>query len=179
MRYRNLIVILTWLLATAGQAADNTDRFSIRGAGLLTCDIYVSEREERSEAYLMIGGWLDGYITGVNQYAPDTYDATSFESTELLSIVIDNHCQQNPEDRLFSVVNSILAELHDNRLQQSSPTSPIQVGGREIRLYRSTIERIQIELQSRGYFNAGCARLCCGIVGSHGRRTIDLRHLCQ
>ena len=114
VRQRNLIVILTWLLLTAGQAADITDRFSIRGAGLLTCDIYVSERAERSEAYLMIGGWLDGYITGVNQYAPDTYDVTSFESTELLSIIIDNHCQQNPEDRLFSVVNSILAELHDD-----------------------------------------------------------------
>jgi hypothetical protein len=137
--------------------ADDNGLFSIRGAGLLTCEIYASERDQRSSAYLVIGGWIDGYITGLNQYSAGTYDITSFESTELLSAVIDTHCRDNPGDRVFSVINSIVAQIRGDKIDASSPTVPIEVGGREIRLYGATVEKLQMALREQGFFEGEAA----------------------
>lgn len=150
------IGLLCWTLAAASAhawGADGEGRFSIRGAGLLTCNIYVKEREQQSNAYYMIGGWLDGYITARNQFSPTTYDVTSFESTELLTVIIDNHCKKNPKDRLFSVVNTILTRLHDDRLRTGSFFVNVRVGDRQIQLYREVVRRMQKELKGRRYYN--------------------------
>jgi len=143
-----LAVLAAWPVA----AADGAGRFSIRGAGLLTCDIYVKERAKKSSAYAMIGGWLDGYITGLNQFSSETYDVTSFESTELLAYILETHCRDNPVDRLFPVVNTIFAKLNEDRLRTGSPIVAVRVGEREVPLYREVVRRMQEELKRRGHY---------------------------
>jgi hypothetical protein len=59
------------LHAGSAQAADRNGEFAVKGAGLLTCTIYVAERERRSNVYYMIGGWLEGFISAHNKYAPE------------------------------------------------------------------------------------------------------------
>jgi hypothetical protein len=86
--FRTASVILA-LVSTGSGAADKDGRFAIRGPGLMTCGEYVQAREARSPLYHQFGGWLDGYLTGVNQYRAATYDITTFETTELLALVID------------------------------------------------------------------------------------------
>ena len=135
---------------TLASAADQNGLFSIRGAGLLKCETYVQEREAASDAYIMIGGWLDGYITAVNELSQETFDVAPYESTELLTILINRHCKDNPSDIVFAVTNNLLAKLFDNRMKLSSPYADVRVGPSQMRLYTHTIMRIQESLVARG-----------------------------
>ncbi|MBN4079530.1 peptidoglycan-binding protein [Beggiatoa alba] len=153
MKIKLLMFCALWFASGNMLAADVTGSFSIKGAGLLNCKTFVKEREERSNVYYMIGGWLDGFISAHNKYVEGTYDITTFETSELLAKVIDNHCRANPKDRLYPVVNSIIAKFVPHRIQTSSPKIDIHAGKRKTRLYQETLRRVQAELKERGYFN--------------------------
>jgi len=153
MRSKLLLTFFCLPLITCNvHAAGKENRYSIRGAGLLTCENYIAEQEKKSDAYFMIGGWIDGFITGSNQHMSDTYDVTSFESTELLALIIGRHCKQNPDDRLFSVVNSILTGLHNKRIINRSALVNVTVADKETFLYTEVIRRMQQRLNKRGLY---------------------------
>lgn len=134
-------------------AADAQNRFSIRGVGLLTCEIYENERKAQSATYQIFGGWIDGYITGVNQYAPETFDVLSFESSELVAELLSAHCKANPQDVVFSVLNSMFIKLQDDRIHEASPHIEVTIDSRSVRLYEDVLRRIQNRLQEEGYYN--------------------------
>ncbi|GMR22524.1 MAG: hypothetical protein BMS9Abin37_0880 [Acidobacteriota bacterium] len=148
MRAFSLIALLA--VGSFASAADKDGLFSIRGAGLLTCQTFVQEREAASDAYVMIGGWLDGYVTALNELSLETFDVVPYESTELLTILINRHCKDNPTDLLFAVTNNLLARLFDDRLKISSPHVDIRVELDQTRLYTDTIVRIQASLATKG-----------------------------
>jgi hypothetical protein len=150
--------ILMGILMCAGglplalPAATESGKYAIRGAGLIDCKTYLEEQQKQSKAYLMIGGWIDGYITGINQYAGDTYDATSFESTELFAELIENHCRKHPEHRLFPVVNSIVQQRWDSRVTDESRLVGVKLGEHSVRIYEETLSRMQTRLADKGFF---------------------------
>ncbi|HET6629004.1 MAG TPA: peptidoglycan-binding domain-containing protein [Woeseiaceae bacterium] len=150
--------IFVCLAACAGMfplalaAETEAGKYAVRGAGLIDCQTFLDEQQKQSKAYLMIGGWIDGYITGVNQYANDTYDATSFESTELFAELIENHCRKNPEDRLFPVVNSIIQQRWGSRITEQTPRIGITLGEMHVGMYRETLNRIQARLAEKGFY---------------------------
>ncbi|MCZ6640249.1 MAG: peptidoglycan-binding domain-containing protein [Gammaproteobacteria bacterium] len=143
-----LFVLFT--LGPLASASDQNGLFAIRGAGLLTCHTYVQEREAASDAYVMIGGWLDGYVTAVNELSEQTFDVAPYLSTELLTVLINRHCQENSTDILFAVTNTLLAKLYDERLKSSSAYVDVRVGVDQMRLYTDTIARIQTSLAAKG-----------------------------
>ncbi|MCP5407461.1 MAG: peptidoglycan-binding protein [Chromatiaceae bacterium] len=151
---------LRWLLSglllqiSTAQAADANGEFVVKGAGLLPCNVYTAEREKRSNIYYLIGGWLEGFLSAHNKYAADTYDVVSFEGLELLLAIIDNHCRANPQDRLFPVVNTIVAKLNEDRIRSKSAGIELAEGERKTVLYRETIQRIQEKLKQLGLFHA-------------------------
>ena len=147
------LVVCGLLFHTAAVfAADDAGSFAMKGAGFLPCEIYVKEREKRSNIYYMISGWLEGFITAHNKYADDTYDIASFESLELLLRVMQNHCESNPRDRLYSVINSIIIKLNPDRLRHNLAKVEIKEGERRTVLYRETIRRIQTKLTQLGLY---------------------------
>ncbi|NKB56442.1 MAG: hypothetical protein GKS00_08910 [Alphaproteobacteria bacterium] len=152
MNMFRLAVLGLLFQATAVFAADGDGKFAMKGAGFLPCQVFVQAREDKTNVYYMIGGWLEGYISAHNRYAEDTFDIASFESLELLMRVIQNHCQANPSHRLHAIVNSIVTEFHPDRLRQSSSRVQIVNGKRKTALYRETIRRVQRELTERGLF---------------------------
>lgn len=153
MKHLQMCIILLICLAPLGAyAADNNGKFAIRGAGLVDCQTFLQEQEKRSPAYLMMGGWIDGYINGVSQYAAETYDATSFESTELFVEIVKNHCQKNARDRLFSVVNSVIAQRWESRIKNQTPLVGVKLGENAVQIYRETIVRMQKRLAEKGFF---------------------------
>lgn len=137
-------------LGPFASAADQNGLFAIRGAGLLTCHAFVQEREAASDAYVMIGGWLDGYVTAINELSLETFDVVPYVSTELLTVLINRHCKDNATDIVFAVTNNLLARLFDERLKSSSAYVDVRVGSYQMRLYRDTIERIQTSLAAKG-----------------------------
>lgn len=140
------------LQATAAFAADDAGKFAMKGAGFLPCQVYVSERDRRSDIYYMIGGWIEGYVSAHNKYVPDTYDVMSFESLELVLAVMEKHCRSHPEDRLYEVVTAIIENFDAQRLERESPRIRIEEGERKALLYRETISRMQAKLASLGLY---------------------------
>ncbi len=138
--------------ASATLAADAHNRFSIRGVGLLTCEIYENERAAKSASYQIFGGWIDGYITGVNQYAPETFDILSFESSELITELLSAHCKAHPQDLIFAVLNSMFIKLQDDRIQQASSYIDVTIDSRSVRLYEDVLRRLQTRLKEDGYY---------------------------
>jgi len=148
-------LLLCGLLVFGGglaHAADDSGRFAMKGAGFLPCKVLSAEREKRSDLYYLIAGWVEGFLTAYNRGAADTFDITSFESTELLLSVMHGHCKDHPEDRLYPVLNSMLVQLQADRLQKESERIEIAVGERKALLYLETLRRIQSELQRRGLY---------------------------
>lgn len=145
-----LLVLLS--AVPAAQAADANNKFALKGAGFLPCQLFVAEREKRSNVYYLIGGWVEGYVSAYNQLAADTYDITSFETLELLLGVIDNHCRANANDPLYRVVASIVNQISADRIVAESPMVEITEGEAKTRLYRETVSRIQTELTRLGLY---------------------------
>lgn len=146
----SLIAMIAPSLAIAG---DERGQFAIRGAGVLTCGIYVQARADRDDIYVATAAWLDGYVTGVNQHAANTYDALSFEGAELLMAVVDNHCRANPDDSVFGVASNLISKIWDDRLSTRSDKHVIAFGERETQLYASLVERTQHALADRGFYS--------------------------
>ena len=155
MKYIQIcIVFLTCLLSTAAFSADGSGKYAIRGAGLIDCETFLAEQQKRSPEYLMMGGWIDGYITGINQYAANTYDSTSFESTELFVEIVKNHCTKKPKDRLLPVINSIIKQRWESRIKTQSKLVGIRLGDKGTQLYTETILRIQKRLAEKGLYKS-------------------------
>jgi hypothetical protein len=152
MRRHTLLLCALFLHPAAALPADTTSKFAMKGAGLLPCQVFASERKKQSNVYYMIGGWVEGYLAAYNRLSPDTYDILSFESLEMLLVVMNNHCQSNPNDRLHAVVDAIVTQLAPDRIRQESPLVEIVDGDRRTRLYRETIRRIQAALNTRGLY---------------------------
>ena len=151
---RFAITVSTTLLCclTTGYAADEHNAFAVRGAGQVTCEIFLQEIDKKSNAVYAIGGWLDGYVTGVNRFEPDTYDALSFETTDLVANLLDNHCKQHPSDRLVAVVNALLTRLHDDRIRLRSPQLSVKAGELHTAIYAEVLQRVQRKLTELGFY---------------------------
>lgn len=141
------------LFAADVRPADKQGQYAIRGAGLISCAIYSKERAARSNVYLITAAWVDGYLTGVNQYAPQTYDLLSFEGAELLMAILDEHCKANPTDPVFGVLASLFRKLWPDRVTGKSDKTTIVIGGREARHYVELIERVQKKLKARRFYS--------------------------
>jgi hypothetical protein len=147
-----LLGLLTFSIAGGAIAADSKGQFAMKGAGFLSCQVFAAEREKRSDVYYLIGGWIEGFVTAHNRYATDTFDITAFESTEMLLTVMQNHCKDHPDDRLFPVLNSMLLQLQPDRLKSESERVTVTSGERKALLYVETIRRIQENLKKRGLY---------------------------
>ena len=152
MRVAATVLIALCAGIPSARAADANNAYSIRGAGMITCETYAQAREKKDNLYFMVGGWLDGYVTGVNQFAPDTYDSLSFESTELVARLLDGHCKARPQDRIFAVTAAILRKFHGERLRERSDRVKVQAGEREFSIYAEVLSRAQRKLAELGYY---------------------------
>lgn len=150
--FLTLIFSVSLLFSSTGNAADTNSQFAMKGAGLLPCKIFITERDNQSNVYFLIAGWIDGYISSYNKLTENTFDILSFESLELILELIDQHCQSNASVQLYPIVNSMLSQWHEDRITESNTRVKITEGERETNLYRKTIERIQQKLKQKGLF---------------------------
>jgi hypothetical protein len=140
------------LAASAARSADDAGQFAVRGAGLINCALFVQARATQDDSYLVTAAWVDGYVTGINQHAEETYDALSFESTELLMAILDEHCRKNPTDPVFGVITNLFSQLWPDRLTGKSEKVTVAVGEREARHYVDLIGRMQQALRGAGFY---------------------------
>jgi hypothetical protein len=149
---RAAVLALLSLASIAASAADGAGNFAVDGIATQTCQQFVDERAAKSNHYFMFGGWVDGYVTAINQFAPNTYDLTPWESTDLLMALLDRHCRQNPDNNFIAVVAAMVERLNEDRLQQQSPLVEARVGDILVLLYQDTMMRLQQALARLGHY---------------------------
>jgi hypothetical protein len=148
------------------RADDSRGQHAVRGAGLISCGLYTEQRDAKSDVYLMTAAWIDGYVTGINQHAADTYDLLPFEGAELLMSILDKHCRAHAKDPVFGVLNSLFKQLWPDRLTTRSDKTAIDVGDQKTELYQAVISRIQQHLHARGLYDGP-------VNGAFSLQTID------
>ena len=153
------------LFAAEARPADQQGQYAIRGAGLISCALFTQERAVRGDVYLMTAAWVDGYITGVNQYAPQTYDVVSFEGTELLMSILDAHCKTHPGDPVFGVLAGLFRKVWPDRITEKSDKTTIVLAEKQARHYLELVERIQKRLQAKRFYSGA-------ISGTYSPQTI-------
>jgi len=139
-------------LAPGAHGADTAGQFQVRGSGLGTCAQFVDAYEARSDQLLLYGGWLDGYLSAVNQYAQDTFSVAPWEATEFLLALVYQNCEQRPEESFFAMANSMVVQLREQRLRERSVRVTAEAGGETVHLFKETLERAQEALAAGGFY---------------------------
>lgn len=138
--------------AVAAQAADPDGHFAIKGAGGGTCAQFSSAREQDARDYYVYAGWIDGYVTGLNELNRDTYDLSPWGTTEMLAGMVDGYCRKSPDLSFHVAVRRLMQVLAADRLETRSPIVRVEHGGRGIALYEATLRRVQKVLAEKGLY---------------------------
>lgn len=144
---------LIGLLPFTSFAADKDNAFAPKGAGMLSCEAFVKIAESKGPDAARMLGWIEGYITAVNQTAADTYDVAPWQPAELLGDVILNHCRKNPKDSVFAVNRALISSLAKDRLTTKSEIIEIKEGDAKGAMYAETLKRAQVALKDKGVFS--------------------------
>lgn len=140
------------VLSLPAVASDEAQNFAVKGAGLASCADYIQARQNNSPVFYQFGGWINGYLTGLNQLSPQTYDLAPWQSSDLLAGVILRNCRENPERRFVETVAAMVTSLKDQRLLTKSPLVEARVGESRIRIYREQLRRAQEKLAENGLY---------------------------
>ena len=77
-------------------AADAKGGFAVEGAGRSPARPFLKAKANGGNDLAIFAGWVDGYLTGANQHAPQTYDFTPWQTVGLLIAALANHCEKGP-----------------------------------------------------------------------------------
>jgi|GEM_PF-575721 len=137
------VVTLALVFVGPVHARDKNGTFAVKGIGNETCAALLQAFKEKKpgvEAYI---NWLEGYLTGLNDATPQTYDTAPWQSPVILFELSARYCDQNKEARLIQAAKAVEQVLRPFRLAQRSPVVEIKVGDRIMRHYQDTIRRAQ------------------------------------
>ncbi len=152
---RIAVAALACIVPMTALAADKEGRSAIEGAGFADCQTFVQEREKKSTLYFRLGGWVEGYMTAANEYMDDTFDLSPWQNTELLLLLVNNHCTGNPEQNFGTVIRALSQALMANRMTEQSPIVDVTEGDQDLKIYREVIVRLQEALKQQGFYDGG------------------------
>ncbi len=151
-RLNKTLLSLALLASPALYAADQNDKFAVKGAGISPCSTFIKAMENKDHTYYMFGGWLDGYITSLNQQLPDTFDITPWQTTELLMKIIESNCQQNPNQQIHSIAKAMVVQLMEQRITVGERYLQLEAD-KNLILQEGVIRNIKQKLDDKGHYD--------------------------
>jgi hypothetical protein len=137
----------------ATQAADESGRFAVKGAGAVPCSLYTEARTRRlTDRLATFEGWLHGYTTGYNRFEAQTFDVVAWQGNSLLLAALDRYCKENPQQRFETAVAGLMNGLKPDRIVAQSESVVIKSGDTTMTLYKEVVVRIQKALTQRKLF---------------------------
>lgn len=133
-------------------AVDNHGSFAIKGIGASSCAVFREVSSNDAEAYRQFGGWMNGYISALNEAVPDTFDLISFEDSDTLIAYVSNYCEKYPKHRFMFAVKAVVTTLELGKITEQGQY--VVFGGTEkIRLHQQTVDWIVQELIALKYLS--------------------------
>lgn len=140
------------LAAAPALAADAEGEFAIKGAGLQSCEKLTAAWDERSADLPLYLGWIDGYLTGMNQHFADTFDMAPWQSVTTLLGLTREYCRDAPgETRVIDAFNALMQDFAPSRLTEKSDGSAIRRGDTAVVLYAATVAALERRLAEKGF----------------------------
>lgn len=136
----------------AADAADRSNKFAMKGAGLVTCENYLKARAEKLPSYPNFAGWTMGYITAINQRGFETFDVAPWQSIEILMTLLEAFCKRNLEQRFGLAVMALTNSLLKGRTSENSPVVTTGEADQKVSLYQAVLRKIQLALAERGHY---------------------------
>ncbi len=145
-----LLSIVIW--SSAARAADDNGKFAIRGAGLQTCSGAVNAFDTSSPDLALYAGWIDGYLTGVNQFREDTFEMAPWQTANTLLALTVEVCRNEADDvKFMAVFVRLLRDFSAARLRAETPLTGVFRGSQRLALYATTIEAVERTLLELGH----------------------------
>ena len=148
-----LLLAMTVLCCAPAQGADSADKYALRGAGLTTCKAFVKAYAEKGALAHVYFGWIDGYISGLNELSPTTFDRAPWQSTELLAEVVRRACTKAPDSYFFAELRAVVAAMADQSLARAQEKKILEMGDDRALVYPDTIRRAQTKLKTLGHYD--------------------------
>jgi hypothetical protein len=137
--------------ASAGQAADGTGKFSIRGPGSQSCANYLAAAS-KPDAYAHFGSWLLGYVSARNRAEPKTYDFIPTEAGTDFPNVVAVICKTRPQSRLEQAANAAITVLGPMRQTVASPLIDVQADGKTVAIRQEALRTLQTALIAKSFY---------------------------
>jgi len=153
MKILGFILIIIMCIGSV-YAADEKGQFAVRNAGMVSCDVFVKEaqKKEKSRAYNMYLGWIDGYISAANQFTNKTFDLAPWGNTPFYAVLLSKYCEKHPKDPFYIAVNKFVGSQVQNRLQTSSILIPVTNGKDSTHVYVGVLKTVQQILKNEKYY---------------------------
>ena len=140
------------LVPVMGKAHDANGRFALKGAGMVNCQHFVHQLEDRSKEFYAFAGWIEGYLTGVNAYQKETFDIAPWQNTKVLALMVANYCKQHPKEAFALAVRKLTRALMPYRLKERSSLVVARNGDQAMRVYGAVVRQIQETLRKEGLY---------------------------
>lgn len=139
------------LTASAGQAADRSGKFSIRGPGSQSCAAFLAAAG-KPEDYARYASWLLGYASARNRIEPNTYDFIPTEAGADLPNIVAVICRSNDKASVEQAAHSAIAALAQMRQASASPLVEVQADGKRVKIHQEALRTLQTALIARKAF---------------------------
>jgi len=151
-----LVAALALCLATGPgrpvEAADTDGNFAIKGGGVQPCSALLTAHDRKSDDLGLYAGWIDGYLTGLNQFSPQTYDLATWQGSDTLLSMTRAVCQQMPPDtRVLEAFLQIVRAIQPGRLQQEEGLVALLHNGKGTAIYGSILITAKTRLNALGH----------------------------
>jgi Putative peptidoglycan binding domain len=138
------------LAAAPAWAAADGGAFAIKGIGATDCATAVREYSAGSPNAMMYGGWIYGYLTGLNQLTPGTFDLAPWQDLNTLTNFVVEYCKKNPKTTFSEATFKMAVALNPDRLTARTDYLRFAVNGKGFTLYAATFDRVAAKLVAKG-----------------------------
>jgi hypothetical protein len=149
----SLIFVFSTVLQAQETKAVEKDSYVIKGVGAALCRNYTQAVNEKDEQRFIFGGFLQGYITGLNESLSNVFDITPWQNDRTLGLILYKYCVENPTQQFVFAVGRVLISFNTDVLTQPSPLKPVDNVQPIILLRESVMQQIIERLNRLGYGN--------------------------
>ena len=133
-------------------SSDDEGNFAVKSVGMAKCSQFVEEKAKDAEGHSLFLGWMDGYISGANQFNSQTYDLIPWGNSLFLGALLESHCKQNPDEYFYVAVNRLAGNWLPLRIKQQSPVVEAGEGEQHVAVYQEIMQKLQGLLRQDNFY---------------------------
>lgn len=149
LKKTSVLLLAPLCLPSISYATDGNNAYAIKGAGIAKCSTFIEFHQKKSDVYLVFGGWLEGYLTAINQQQSNTFDLAPWQSTQLLLVATESLCKQKPDMQFQEAVQVLIGQLAQQKIAQGGKFVTVD----QYVFQEEVVKRMKNTLKSRGLYS--------------------------